>query len=338
MPLKLQKRKGTRFYYAIGTVGSHTVRKSLKTSNRKQAEEAKAALEAQLYKDQIYGRGHSTTFGEAAGLYLKQKPDARFVEPIVKLFGDQLVANILPIHIREAADVILPHAKGSTKNRQVIGTARAIINHAAQLGLCDPIKVPQFSVAKTKRQAVDPDWIINFRRAAQNRGLPHLASLCLFMFETGARISEATRLKRSDIDLVHRSANFGITKNGEEGVAFFSETLANEISFLNTKHSHLFGYKNKSGVHGIWKSVCEDANIEYVPPHQAGRHSLATALNRLGWSANDIAQAGRWKSVRLVQETYIHADQKGRAAADAISTLVSHTRAESIKKSIKSVD
>ncbi|SHF56926.1 Phage integrase family protein [Litoreibacter ascidiaceicola] len=338
MALKLQKRGNTRFYYAVGTVGGQTIRKSLKTDNRAIAEEAKAVLEAKLYKDQIYGRGHRTTFGDAAALYLKQRPNARFVGPIVKLFGDQLIANILPIHIREAADTLLPNAKGSTKNRQVIGTARAIINHAAQMGLCDPIKVPHFPVEKPRRRAVDPDWILKFRRAARDRGLPHLASLCLFMFETGARISEVTRLKRSDIDLERRSADLGTTKNGEDGIAFFSETLAREISHLKPKHAHLFGYKNKSGVHGIWKSVCEDAEIDYVPPHQAGRHSLATALNRMGWSANDIAQAGRWKSVRLVQETYIHADQKGRAAADAISTLVSHTQAESTKKSIKSVD
>ena len=337
MALKLHKRSGTRFYYAIGTVNGKEIRQSLKTPNRKAAEEAKAALEAKLYRDGIYGRGHRTSFREAAELYLKHRSNARFIAPIVELFGDKMVSEIIPLNIREAADQLMPHAMGSTKNRQVIGPARAIINHGADIGICNPIKVPQFATQKPVRRAVDPDWILKFRRAAQDRGLPHLAALCLFMFETGARIGEATRLQRDAVDLEHRSADLGTMKNGDEGVAYFSETLAKEIARLVPKDGHLFGYKNKSGVHNIWKSVCQDAGIDHVPPHQAGRHSLATALNRLGWSANDIAQAGRWKSVRLVQETYIHAYQKGRAAADAISSIVEHHQRESAKNSIKSV-
>ena len=337
MALKLQKRPGSQFYYAVGTINNQLVRQSLKTADRKAAEEARAALEARLYRDAIYGKGHQTTFREAAALYLKHRPEARFVAPVAEYFGDQLLANILPLDIREAADKLKPNAKGSTKNRQVIGPARAIINHAAVMGLCNPIRVPQFSIKKPVRRAADPNWIVKFRRAARDRGLPHVASLCLFMFETGARIGEATRLRIEDIDLERQSADLGTMKNGDDGVAFFSKTLAREIACLKPKRGHVFGYKNKSGVHNIWKLICEDAGIDYVPPHQAGRHSLATALNRMGWSANDIAQAGRWKSVRLVQETYIHADQKGRAAADAISAMVTQHHAESIKKSIKSV-
>lgn len=337
MALKLMKRDGSQFYHVIGTVNGHVVRQSLKTTIRKDAEEAKAALEAKLYRDGIYGKGHQLTFGEAAELYLKHRPDARFLHPVAKLFFNDFITTIKPVDIRAAADKLLPHAMGSTKNRQVIGPVRAVINHAADLGLCSPIKVPQFATVKPVRRAVDPDWIHRFRRAAQDRGLPHVASLCLFMFETGARIGEATRLKTENIDFEQRSANLGITKNGDEGVAFFSETLANEITHLSPRNGHVFGYKNKSGVHNIWKSICKDAGIDYVPPHQAGRHSLATALNRMGWSANDIAQAGRWKSVRLVQETYIHADQKGRAAADAINTIFVQHQAEFSKKSIKSI-
>jgi hypothetical protein len=84
MTLKLHKRPGTRFYYAIGTVNGKEIRQSLKTPNRKAAEEAKAALEAKLYRDGIYGNGHRTSFWEAAELYLKHRPNARFIAPISK--------------------------------------------------------------------------------------------------------------------------------------------------------------------------------------------------------------------------------------------------------------
>jgi integrase len=337
MALKLTKRDGSRFYHVVGTVNGNQVRQSLKTANRKDAEEAKAAIEAKLFRDGIYGKGHQLTFRAAAELYLKHRPNARFVLPVVEYFDDHLIATIKPVDVRAAADELKPQAMGSTKNRQVIGPVRAIINHAADLGLGSPIKVPQFATVKPIRRAVDPDWIHKFRRAAQDRGLPHLASLCLFMFETGARIGEATRLMVGDMDFEQRSASLGTMKNGDDGVAFFSATLAAEIAQLTPKQGHVFGYKNKSGVHNIWKLICVDAKIDHVPPHQAGRHSLATTLNRMGWSANDIAQAGRWKSIRLVQETYIHADQKGRAAADAINTIFTQHQSKTAKKSIKSV-
>ncbi|MDE4274418.1 hypothetical protein PXK58_10630 [Phaeobacter gallaeciensis] len=57
-----------------------------------------------------------------------------------------------------------------------------------------------------------------------------------------------------------------------------------------------------------------------MSPHQAMRHTFATFLhNVLGWSAIDIAEAGRWSSVRLVEETYVHSDKTTRKAAKEIA-------------------
>lgn len=322
MGLRLCKPKGLKNYYAVGSVGGWKVRKSLGTDNNKIAKELRAHLEAKLFREMMDGETRGMTFREAAELYLRDKPNARFVDPLVAHFKDKRLADFTPLCVRNAADELLPGRKASTKNRQVLGVTSAIINHAAMLTGSRHIRIQKFSVEKPQRRTASPEWIIKFQTASHARGLPHLAALCAFMVETGARLGEVTRLKRADFDFEHCVANLGITKNGEYQSALISKALTCEIARLDHARPYVFGYEGNSGVHGIWRKICDDAGIEYIPPHQAGRHSMATLLNNSGWTSNDIARAGRWKSPRMVQDVYIHADEKGREAAELIRSAL----------------
>ena len=114
----------------------------------------------------------------------------------------------------------------------------------------------------------------------------------------------------------NRRANLGKLKNGEYHFAHFTETLRDELVGLKPRNGSVFGYQTRHSVYGPWKNVCEAACIPNVSPHQAGRHSFATVLHAHGWQGKDIADAGRWKSVRTVQDTYIHTEDKSLAAAD----------------------
>ena len=55
---------------------------------------------------------------------------------------------------------------------------------------------------------------------------PHLGLLALFMFTTGARISEAVRLTPDDVDLAGLKATLGKTKNGNPRVYHLTRELA----------------------------------------------------------------------------------------------------------------
>lgn len=334
MPLKI-KKGANGFYAASGTIGGNRIRQSLKTRDKRQAEEACAQLEARLWAADVYGVQHVALFEDAALSYLEDGNSPRFVAPLLSHFRGKHLKSITPKDIRDAARALYPDAAGATMNRQAITPARAIINHAADQGLCSPITVKQFPEAKPKRVAVGVEWIAAFRAAALDRGNGYQAALCWFMFETGARISEATGLRIEDVDMINCAADFGKTKNGEEQTAAFSADLRDEIARLSPRNGKVFGYKNKSGVYGPWANICKDAGIPYVPPHQAGRHSLASHLNDEGWSANDVAAAGRWKSVRLVQETYIHAEDRGKLASSKIGKILANTKAPKVEKVIK---
>lgn len=305
-------------WYAAGTVGGKRIRKSLGTRDQAKAEEARAQLEARLWSASIYGVQQVALFEDAALSYLQDGHDTRFVAPLIKHFRGTPLRQITPKDVRDAARKLYPGCGPATLNRQGIAPARAIINHAAQEGLCDPIRVRQFPVDPPKRQAVGMDWMQAFMTCARERGQTRLALLAWFMFETGARVGEAVRLRDGDIDQINRRARLGRTKNGDHQTAAISAELRDALAKLAARNGKVFGYRSRHSVYGPWKTTCKMAEIHYVPPHQAGRHSLATHLNAEGWSPNDIARAGRWKSVRLVQDTYIHADDRGADAASLI--------------------
>jgi integrase len=315
MPLKKKKHKNG-VYYATGTIAGRRIRQSLGTRDKRQAEEARAQLEARLWAESVYGSSATVMFEDAALAYLQDGHDGRFLEPLLKHFRGRAVRSITPKDIRDAARKLYPAGSAATLNRQAIAPARAIINHAAQQGWCNPITVQQFSVEKPKRTAIGPDWVRSFQQEAERRGNKRLSLLCRFLFETGTRITEAVRLTPADIDHINRRADLGKLKNGDYHFAHFSPGLRDQLANLAPVNGRVFGYKSRHSVYGVWKRVCEKAEIPYVSPHQAGRHSFASALHAVGWNGKDIADAGRWKSVRLVQDTYIHTEDKSLEAAD----------------------
>jgi integrase len=322
MPLKISLRNDSPFYQLSGSINGRSIRRSLGTDDRSKAEEKAALIEARLWKGELYGDASVARFEDAALAYLKDGADGRFIGKLLTHFRGRLLKDIKPQDIRAAARVLYPDCKPATWNRQAVAPARAIINHAADNGLCPAITIKAFKTEKVARVSVGPEWVKAFRAAAIEKKVPHVASLCWFLFETGCRIGEAVGLSLSDMDYVEGSANLGQTKNGEAYFAYFSTPLGAELAQIPPRHERVFRYLDKSGVYKPWRAICASAGIQYVPPHQAGRHSFATALNALGWTANDIADAGRWKSVSLVQQTYVHASNRGKAAAALIGTEI----------------
>lgn len=95
------------------------------------------------------------------------------------------------------------------------------------------------------------------------------------------------------------------------------------------RNKRLFGYVNRSGVYNTLRRSCKEAGIKYLGTYQVGRHSFATNLyNTAGWDGKRIADAGGWKSLHLVEETYIHSSNKSAEAAELIWTKsVQHLQA-----------
>lgn len=313
--LKLENKNG--IWHVTGTVAGQRVRKSLSTRDKATAEELKAQYEAKLWKRHTYGEEAVRTFEEAALNYLEQGGEGRFLPKVLKFFKGRAVGSIKPAEIRQMAISIYPNAAPRTRNRQAIAPARAVINHAHDLGWCGHIKVKQFEVQKSlKHKPVDRVWLDAFLTEADSSNLHHLSALVLFMNHTGTRVSEAIRLTGKYVDLENRMVILEKTKTDEWETRHLTEELAVRISSLGAGlNDRVFSYTDPKAVNRRMKAVCERAGIEPRSTHSAGRHSFGTNVMAAGARVKDAMEAGGWKSAKLFMETYVHSHEGGKRVA-----------------------
>jgi integrase len=312
MRLKLTTRHGSYHVDGYGPDGAR-VRRSLKTTDARRAQELRAKLEADLWAVHMYGPSAIMTFDQAALAYAKDGGEVRYLVKMSEQLAGVTLHKITPQMVRAAAKKALPNRKPATVNRQGVVPARAVINYAHAQGWCAPIKVAAFKVDKVKKVAVEADYLT----ALKPHLMTHSFAALLFIHTTGRRISEAVSLTPNDIDLNKGTAYIEKTKNGDPAYASLVPALVEILRELEPRHGRVFGYMGYNGIYKTLKRACRLAGVEYLATHQPGRHSFATNLHENeGWTSKAIADAGGWKSPRLVEENYIHTnDSAARATA-----------------------
>lgn len=249
--------------------------------------------------------------------YLQQGGEARYIPKVLKHFKGRAIGSIKPAEIRGAALAIYPNASPATRNRQAIIPARAVVNHAHDMGWCGAIRVKQFDVPKSrKNKPVDRTWMDKFLAEADKSGLPHLSACVLFMQHTGARVSEAINLTGEYVDLGERVALLERTKTDEWSPRHLTTELVVRLAALGLEAGkRVFGYTDRQAVNRRIKAVCGRAGIEPRSSHAAGRHTFATTAIDGGAKIKDAMDAGGWKSAALFMQTYVHSKEAGQAVA-----------------------
>lgn len=241
--------------------------------------------------------------------YLKDGGEGRFLLPITMQIGDMRLRDITPNAIRDAARRAYPNASNATLNRQAITPATAVINYGHQQGWCPMIKVKRLPVEKPTRKAVGRAYLDSIK--------PHLPlrayAIMLFIHQTGRRISEALDLRPDQI--AGGKAFIPRTKNGCEAWAHLTPEMMGLIDEIEPRHGKVFGYADRSSLYPTLRRACAKAGVEYLGTHQVGRHSFATSLSNAGWGAKAIADAGGWKTTRVVSEIYEHPEGAQAKAA-----------------------
>lgn len=313
--IKIKDRDG--IWYITGTFNGKRIRQSLETRDRQTAEELRAQYEAKLWKRHTYGEEAVRTFEEAAISYMEQGGETRFLVRIIKHFKGRAIGSIKPGEIRQMAIALYPKGAPRTRNRQAVAPARAVINHAHDLGWCGHIKVKQFEAPKsTKHKPVDRLWLEKFLEESDRRKLPHLSALVLFMNQTGTRVAESIRVLGNHVDLDSRAVVLEKTKTDEWVTKHLTTELVLRITGLNVgPKERVFSYTDPKAVNRRMKAVCKDAGIEPRTTHSAGRHSFGTNAMDGGAKVKDAMDAGGWKSARLFMETYVHSTEAGKTVA-----------------------
>lgn len=319
MSVKIYQRKDGKVWHFRGTVSGRRLRGSTGTTDKNLAKRIAAEAEAKAWQRRLDGPGAGLTMAQAFIAYLDaEKPD-RFVSKVAAYWKDTPVSEVTPGQVRNCAMKLYPNAKPSTRNRQAIVTTVAAINYCADLGWCSPIKVKRFKVDRKEPKYATEQWV----RAFQDHSSPHLGALCRFMFETGARIGEATELQWRDVDFENRTALLNVGKVNMERLARLTPAIVAALANIpsNRRPSDaVFKYVSPKSVRKSWESAVKRAGIEYMSAH-ACRHGFATKMLRSGkLDAKTVAFWGGWKDVRVLLDTYAHAIKDPSVVDDVFDT------------------
>jgi integrase len=303
MPLRIYRRGGVWHYR--GTVAKRRLRGSTGTANKETAARIAAEIEDRSWKRRLDGPAAVLTFAQAAIKYRAAGRTTRFLERIEDYWKDTLVRDITPGAIRDAALTLYPKTSAATRNRQAIVPMVAIINNAAESELCSRIRVKRFKIETKSKIPATLEWV----QAFMAHSTPHLGGLALFMFLTGARVSEALAVEWDDIDFKARMVLIRQTKLGNERRAHLPQSLVVALSNIPRSNSSrgVFWYTSRSNAYRVWDTATKRAKIEGLSFHSC-RHGFATALLQAGVDPVTVAKLGGWRSVRHLFDTYGHAN------------------------------
>jgi integrase len=166
---------------------------------------------------------------------------------------------------------------------------QAIINHAAEFELCATIRVKRFRAEKKVRKPVTLEWVQRFAQVAS----PHLGALAWFMFQTGARVSEAVAVRWS-MTWISRRARSHRAEQDEIGAARSPASAETFTAIANQPRSRerIFLYATRMAAHKAWRTAIERAGIERLSFHSC-RHGFATSLLQAKIDIVTVAKARR---------------------------------------------
>ena len=315
MPIKLVKRKRAPNWYLRGTVRGISVFETTGTNDPVAADAIRIMRENELLQRSVFGAAATVTFAEAAVSYLEEGGERRFLGTydeksgewslLIGHFGNTVVGKIKQAEVDSAALELYPNAQAATRKRQVYVPVSAVLRHAARKGWCT---LPSFRHPRVKRSVTK--WSTPERLGQL---LPHctpkLRRLVVFLTYTGARISEALRIDwEADVSLDRRTVILRRTKNGNPRTVQLPPPLLAELVAVppEERKGKLFDWAARKAVYGPLKRACKRAKVEYLPPHQQGRHTFATWLRTYaGLDLIGLKEAGGWESLSSV-ERYAH--------------------------------
>jgi len=331
MPLNLYRRPSSPIWYIRGKVQHFSVDRSAKTTDRSQAEALRAKLEADLFKRAVYGDKAVATFDEAVTLYLNADGSPDHLEPIMDRIGHRRLSDVNQALADGLARELKPNAVASTRIRQIYTPILAVMNAAAEAGLCDPIKLRKPKVGAGRTEYLTPQEAEDWLSALP----PHLRRVVTFYLGTGCRATEGLSLIWKDVTLGERRAVFWDTKAGYARGADLGRRVRGQLPERATK-SDAYVFRNKAG--DAWhaydainlmlkrvrarreRQIAEGAKLPHlVPAHcHLFRHTWATWAYACTRDLTFLMSQGGWKSASMVMRyTHVATDDLAGAVLDA---------------------
>ncbi len=305
--LEPKRRPKSPYWVLRGTIDGKRVEVSRKWTTAAAARRALPGVIAELSADPVGEQG--LTFRQAAATYVTLHPNARFIGPLLRYFGEILVADITNAEMRRAANSIYPKAAPATIRRQLYTPVKAILNLAAEDDLCTVPKMRAPAGGNKRTVFFLPEQANALITELGRDPNGFLAPMVTFLFGQGCRMSEAITLDGMDVSLEHRFAILRDTKNGEERRVSLIPRVVAALSTLPTigqpgpvfRRSDGLGFRYGKASGGQIKKAFDRAlkPAELDPsrytPHVC-RHSWATWFHAQTKDVRRLQDEGGWKS------------------------------------------
>ncbi|MDP1702622.1 MAG: site-specific integrase [Aestuariivirga sp.] len=227
------------------------------------------------------------------------------MDPLLGHFGKRKLDSIGQADVDAAALALYPKAKLSTRDRQVYAPMSAVLRHGAKREWCAfrVLERPEYNNARVR-------WIYPGQAEALVANAPaHLKPILIFLFGTGARLSEAIYLQWVNVDLSRAHVTFENTKNGESRGVPLSERVVASLTALPNRVGPVFlthkglPYRPRHDCGGQIRSAlakaCTRASIENFHAHDC-RHTWATWHYAANRDIHALMNLGGWKSHEMV--------------------------------------
>lgn len=285
------------FYTIRGTFADRAIDASTKARDAEGAKRFKARLEIELARQEAEQYA-PTTFKRAADLYIDYrnpvKQDRAYIKKLVAILGDRELSEIKQHMLVHAANSLYPEGQASTKNRNALMPAAAILHYAAENGLCGYMQVRKFKEADPEPRSVTKD--IARVLIANSEG--DMRKALVWLFCQGWRISDMLRVQRTHIDRKAGTVKYKISKTNKWRVKPLHADVLLTLADDDKDVGPLFPWKNKDAFYRELEPLCEKLKIHFTP-HMA-RHSFATWRVNDGASLQEIMEAGGWESIKSV--------------------------------------
>jgi integrase len=315
MPLKLVRYpKRSEHWYIRGTVRGQAVFETTGTDDKAAADALRIRRENQLLNRSVFGPGATVTFLEAAVSYLEAGGEGRFIGKLVDELGTTPLAEIDQDRADKVARKLYPKAGPATRKRQAYIPLCAVLNHGARRKWCARPKIDHPRVETPETKWSTPERL--------ERLLPHcgdkLRRFILMSVYTGARLSEVLAIDWDrDVSLAERVVIIRRPKNKKMRAVRIADPLLVELASVPQvrRHGDMFDWADKRCVYVPLKNACKRAGVEYLPPHQQGRHTFGSWLRiYAGRDIRGIMEDGGWDSINSCVR-YLHVSPGESASA-----------------------
>ena len=303
--MRLYKRNGV-YHVTYQSRGGKQVRRSLKTREKRIAEQRKAKLELTIHEAQLFGKEPARSFKELMVNYLEAKQSNRGFErlqyacrPLIEYFAGNDVTQLNETHVEQYITWRSQSVADGTIKREV-GALSAAFNHAIRKQKwrienpclkAERPKEPKGRVrylthAEAQRllQAAESPVNVKGMALTSQYKSPVLRDFIELALNTGCRKGELLNLKWENIDFSTRLLHLEKTKSGEwQTVPINEEARQVLVRRMRLREQicpnsrwvffHMVrAFNSKVGdrvknIRRSFKSACNRAGIENFRPH-----------------------------------------------------------------------